>query len=155
DPATNTLFEPTNDWCNIIEKDKEAPQYNKGLYLGGSPTFDPWDQALGRLTAFNASDGSERWRYSAPKPLLAGVTVTSGGVLFTGEITGDFAAIDSSTGKFLYRFNAGGPIAGGVITYQVQGRQYVAAVSGFISDFFALSGGDQGGTPTIVLFSLP
>jgi hypothetical protein len=46
-------------------------------------------------------------------------------------------------------------VAGGVVTYQIRGKQYVAAISGFISDFFALTGGDQGGTPTVVLFSLP
>jgi alcohol dehydrogenase (cytochrome c) len=155
DAASNTLFEPTNDWCNFIEKDKEAPHFNKGLYLGGLPKMDPWEKALGRLTAFDASTGSERWRYSAAKPMLAGVTVTSGGVLFTGEANGDFLVMDSSNGKALYRFDTGGPVAGGVVTYQIQEKQYVAVVSGFISDFFALTGGDQGGTPTVVLFSLP
>jgi len=155
DPAGNTLFEPTNDWCNFIQKDKQPPQFDKGLYLGGLPKMDPWEKALGRLTAFDASTGTERWRYSSPKPMLAGVTVTSGGVLFTGEVTGDVLVLDTSNGKVLYRFATGGPVAGGVITYRISGKQYVAAISGFISDFFALTGGDQGGTPTVILFSLP
>ena len=155
DPVGNTLFEPTTDWCAIIHKDKEPPRFDADFYLGGLPHMDPWEKARGRLTAFDASTGKERWRFDASKPMLAGVTATSSGLLFTGETSGDVIALDSSSGKVLYRFNTGGPVAGGVITYEVHGKQYVAAVSGFMSKFFELSGGDQGGTPTVILFSLP
>ena len=155
DPAANTLFEPANDWCNVIKKDKEAPRYDAPMYLGGLPHFDPLEKARGRLTAFDASTGRERWRYDAASPMLAGVTVTSSGLLFTGEFSGDFLAFDAATGKVLYRFHTGGPVAAGVISYEIKGKQYVAALSGFVSDFFALDGGDQGGTPTLILFALP
>ena len=155
DPSTNTLFEPANDWCAVIQKDKEPPHFDADFYLGGLPHFDPWEKARGRLTAFDASTGKERWRYDASKPMLAGVTVTSAGLLFTGESSGDFLALDAANGKVLYRFNVGGPIAGGVITYERRGKQYVAAISGFMSKFFELNGADQGGTPTVILFSLP
>ena len=154
-PASNTLFEPAVDWCNIIKKDKEPPRYDAPLYLGGLPRFDPWDKARGHLTAFDASTGKERWRYESPKPMLAGVTATSAGVIFTGEFSGDFLALDAATGKALYRFDTGGPVAGGVITYETRGNQYVAVMSGFVSEFFALGGGDQGGAPMVILFSLP
>jgi alcohol dehydrogenase (cytochrome c) len=87
--------------------------------------------------------------------MLAGVTVTSAGLLFTGESSGDFLALDAANGKVLYRFNVGGPIAGGVITYEIRNKQYVAVISGFMSKFFELNGADQGGTPTVILFSLP
>ncbi|MGA8223329.1 MAG: PQQ-binding-like beta-propeller repeat protein [Candidatus Acidiferrales bacterium] len=155
DPAGNTLFLPANDWCNIIKKDKEPPHFDAPLYLGGLPHFDPWEKARGRLTAFDASTGKERWRYDSPKPMLAGVTATSAGLLFTGEFSGDFLALDAATGKARYRFNTGGPVAGGVITYAALGKQYVAVMSGYVSEFFALGGGDQGGAPMVILFSLP
>jgi len=154
-PVTNIIFEPANDWCSTIQKDKEPPRFDADFYLGGLPHFDSWDKARGRLTAFDASTGKERWRYDASKPMLAGVTVTSGGLLFTGETTGDVVAFDSASGKVLYRFNVGGPIAGGVITYEIHGKQYVAAVSGFMSKFFEMNGADAGGTPTVILFALP
>ena len=154
-PATNTLFEPANDMCSVIKKDKEPPRYDADFYMGGVPTLDSWDKARGRLTAFDASTGKERWRYDARKPMLAGVTATSSGLLFTGETSGDVLAFDAGSGKVLYRFNVGGPVAGGVITYEIQGTQYVAAVSGFMSKFFEFNGADQGGTPTVILFSLP
>jgi alcohol dehydrogenase (cytochrome c) len=83
------------------------------------------------------------------------VAVPSSGLIFSGESSVDFIALDAENGKVLYRFNVGGPIAGGVITYEIGGKQFVAAVSGFMSKFFELNGADQGGTPTVVLFSAP
>ena len=48
-------------------------------------------------------------------------------------------------------YDAGGPVAGGVISYAVNGKQYVAAISGFVSPFFQ---GIGGGSTTVVIFSL-
>jgi len=53
-------------------------------------------------------------------------------------------------GPALYRFDTGGAIAGGVVTYAVAGRQYVAAVSGGGSFFF----GSGKGAPSLVVFAL-
>src|SRR5439155_17886494 len=38
-----------------------------------------------------------RWRYRSAKPMVAGVTATAGGLVFTGELTGDFLALDAET----------------------------------------------------------
>ena len=62
--------------------------------------------------------------------MVAAVTPTAGNVLFAGELTGDFLALDARTGEVLYRFNTGGPMGGGVVTYEAGGRQYVAVASG-------------------------
>ena len=91
-----------------------------------------------------------RWRRQWPTPLVAGVTVTSGGVLFTGDLNNNFLAIDASNGKTLYSFNTGGSIGGGVISYEIDGKQYVATTSGVVSGFFGGSG-----TAAIMVFSLP
>ena len=83
-------------------------------------------------------------------PLVAAVTATGGGLVFTGEMTGDFLAFDAATGKERYRFNTGGGINGGISTYAVNGKQYVAVTSGGGTLTF---GG--GGSPTLFVFSLP
>jgi alcohol dehydrogenase (cytochrome c) len=72
-------------------------------------------------------------------------------VLFAGENTGDLLAMDTATGKVLYRFNTGGAMTAGVVTYAVGGKQYVGAASGRGS--FWLGGGK--GSPTVVVFTLP
>jgi alcohol dehydrogenase (cytochrome c) len=62
--------------------------------------------------------------------MTAAVTPTAGGVIFTGDLNGDFLALDTKSGDILYRFNTGGAIGGGVITYEVGGKQYIAVASG-------------------------
>ena len=114
-------------------------------------TLEPDENSQGFLTAIDASTGEIRWQYRSEEPMVAGVTTTAGGLLFTGENTGDLMALDADTGKVLYRFNTGGSMTAGVISYGVKGRQYVAAASGKGSYFL---GGDHG-APTIVVFSLP
>ena len=45
-----------------------------------------------------------------------------------------------ANGKTLYRFNTGGSVGGGVISYEIGGKQYVATTSGVVSGFFGGSG---------------
>ena len=117
---------------------------------GGAVVSDPRDQAKGWLTAIDASTGKVRWKNAWKTPLVAGVVATRGGVLFTGDMNNDFLALDASSGKVLYRFNTGGSIGGGVVSYELDGKQYVAVMSGVVSGFF---GGT--GLPTVIVFGLP
>ena len=85
-----------------------------------------------------------RWR-----PL----TTTSGNLVFFGELTGDLVVFHAETGDELYRFHTGGPIGGGVVTYTVNGKQYVAVSSGDPSILnWRL---DHTGSPTVLIFALP
>jgi alcohol dehydrogenase (cytochrome c) len=78
------------------------------------------------------------------------MTVSGGGVLFTGDLADNFVAIDTKSGKTLYTFNTGGSVGGGVLSYEIKGKQYVAALSGAVSGFFAGSG-----PAAVVAFALP
>jgi alcohol dehydrogenase (cytochrome c) len=150
-PATRTLYVATVDWCGTFTKTDKPPEFTENAhYYGGSVTPDPREQARGWLQAIDASTGTIRWKKQWPTPLVAGVTATSGGMLFTGDLNSDFLAIDASNGKTLYRFNTGGSIGGGVISYEIGGKQYVATTSGVVSGFFGGSG-----TSAIIIFSLP
>jgi alcohol dehydrogenase (cytochrome c) len=149
DSTRNTLFVPAVDWCGIFSKAPKDPPIMQGMhYYGGSVAQDAREKAKGWLTAFEASTGQERWKYASPTPLVAGMTATSGGVLFTGDLNNNFLALDAETGNVLYRFNTGGSIGGGVITYAIGGKQYVAATSGSVSAFFGGSG-----LPAVVVFA--
>jgi len=54
--------------------------------------------------------------------MYAAVTPTAGGVLLTGDLNGNFSRAQRRDGKELYRFNTGGPLAGGIVTYQHKGN---------------------------------
>jgi len=140
-PLSNTLFVPAVDWCTTFKKAADTPTFKQeDHYYGGTIVMDPFEKARGWLTALDASTGKTRWRYASNTPMLAAVTATAGNVLFTGDFNRDFLTLDATNGKVLYRFNTGGEVAGGIVTYAVGGKQYVAAVSGYVSAFFKGSG---------------
>jgi alcohol dehydrogenase (cytochrome c) len=83
--------------------------------------------------------------------MLAGITPTSGGLVLTGSGDGNVLAFDSTTGRELYSFYTGGPVAGGITTYLVRGKQYIAVPSGNSSK----SLWQTGGAATLIVFGLP
>ena len=155
----NMLIVPATDWCAEFSKDAAAPdpkkEHTRGFYFGGQTKFDPWSAARGRLTAFDAATGREKWRYDAAKPMIAGVTTTEGELVFTGEITGDFLALDAKSGKVLLRTALGGPAGGGVVTYSARGKQNVAVVSGIVGVYNLVAPEIGGGNTTVTVFRLP
>lgn len=158
-PKLDLLVAPATDWCDTITKASTAPsaakEHTQGWYFGGDQHFDKWSRARGWLTAFDASTGKMRWRYAAPKPMIAGVTITAGNLVFTGQLTGDFIALDAQSGKVLWRDNVGGPIAGGVVSYAAAGVQHVAVVSGFVGIYNTMAPEIGGGNTTVTVFALP
>jgi alcohol dehydrogenase (cytochrome c) len=150
-PLTGMLYVNAVDWCGKFAKAEELHTTEGRGFLGGSYTEDPVESSRGWLTAVDASTGAVRWRYQSGRPLLAAVTTTSGEVVFTGEVTGDMLALDARTGKVLYRFNTGGAMNGGVVTYSIEGKQYVAVATGSASAFWKVAPGSS----TIIIFALP
>jgi alcohol dehydrogenase (cytochrome c) len=148
---TNMLYVPAVDWCGTFRKAAESRFIMGQIYMGGMVVNDPPDKMKGWLTAIDASTGKVAWQYPAEKPMLAAVTTTSSGVIFTGELSGEFLTLDAKTGKVLYRFNTGGPMNGGVLSYAINNKQYVAVASGSTSGFWNAPLGSS----TIVVFALP
>ncbi|MDB6082769.1 MAG: Pyrrolo-quinoline quinone [Gammaproteobacteria bacterium] len=158
DAKLNLLVVPATDWCARFKRDASPPDSQKehthGFYFGGETDFDPWSAARGRLTAFDASTGKQKWRYDAAKPMVAGVTATAGDVIFAGELSGDLLALDARTGEVLLRRALGGPAGGGVVTYTAHGMQHVAVVSGFVGVYNMIAPEIGGGNTTVTIFRL-
>jgi alcohol dehydrogenase (cytochrome c) len=135
-PRTNTLYVNSIDWCTTVRvAPPEKLEGKDGLPWTGSSELEhpfgiPDSTRRGWLTAVNADDGRMRWQYSSPTPLVAGITATAGGLVFTGDLRGDVLAFDAESGQILWRANTGQPIGGGVVSYAVGGRQYIAVASG-------------------------
>jgi alcohol dehydrogenase (cytochrome c) len=150
-PQTNMLYVNAVDWCGTFRKAAESRTVGGQGFMGGTYIADPAEKARGWLTAVDASTGKVAWKYESAKPMLASVTTTSADLVFTGELTGDFLALNAKTGKVLHRFNTGGAMNGGVVTYAINGKQYVAVASGSASGFWQIPPGSS----TIIIFSLP
>jgi len=149
DAKDHLLITPMDDWCATLKLG--ATRYLPGqFFFGGSYEQDPNSTARGTLTATDPDSGKIVWQYKAQAPMLAGVTPTAGGVTFTGDMASNFLVFDSANGKVLYKNKTKGSIAGGVVTYSVNGKQYIAATSGNIS---RLTWGVQG-SPSMVVYAL-
>lgn len=135
-PLTNTLYVNAIDWCTTVKvAPPEKLEGKDGLPWTGSselehPFGTPDSTRRGWLTALDADDGRVRWRYASPTPLVAGITATAGGVVFTGDLNGDVMAFDAAGGQLLWRSNTGQPIGGGIVSYAVNRRQFIAVASG-------------------------
>jgi alcohol dehydrogenase (cytochrome c) len=84
----------------------------------------------GWLYAVDADTGAWKWRLKSNYPIVGGMTPTAGGVVFFGDIGGNFYALDAANGEKLWSQDLGGAIGGGVITYTANGRQKVAVAAG-------------------------
>jgi alcohol dehydrogenase (cytochrome c) len=147
DRVSGALITGSVDACFDVKLG--TTQYKAGaLNFGGS--VRPDGPITGWVTAVDAETGKVRWRYHAEKPVIAGVTPTAGGVTFTGDLAGNLLVFNSKTGELLRKVQTGGALAGGVVTYAVDGKQYVAFASGNISRsaFGAL------GLPSVVIMDL-
>jgi alcohol dehydrogenase (cytochrome c) len=150
-PRTNMLYVPSVDWCGTFRKAETLHHVTGQLYLGGSWMPDPVEQSRGWLTAIDASTGAIRWRYESRRPMLAAVTATSTDLLFTGELDGDFLILDARDGTVLHRHATGGAMNGGIVTYQIDGKQYVAVTSGTATRFWRT----RVAPAQLIIFSLP
>jgi len=149
DPVRRNLYAGTVEWCAIAQyepvKDVKAGQ----LAFGGRFGYDR-EGPTGRMTALDADTGEIQWQVKHDAPIVSAVLPTAGGVVFMGDLGGNLLAMDSDKGTELKRIQTGGSIAGGIVTYQLDGKQYIALTSGNVS---RLTFGGVG-APSIVVLAL-
>jgi alcohol dehydrogenase (cytochrome c) len=136
-PALNLLLVNAVDWCTAVKLADAATITGKlgSIWPGSDPQHpfghnDPKEMWGGWLTAIDADTGRVRWKYKSPTPLVAAVTPTAGGVVFTGDLNGDVLALDAAVGTVLWRDATGAALGGGLISYQTDGHQRVAVAAG-------------------------
>lgn len=131
DPQTKLFYVMAAEDCGIYR--------SKGRIFGNNP--DPSDPGLRLVRAINIETGDVVWEKPMPGPQetdYTGVLATGGGLVFHGEVGGDFAAVDAKTGKTLYTFRTNDAWRATPMTYSVNGRQYVAGMDGQVLWSFAL-----------------
>jgi alcohol dehydrogenase (cytochrome c) len=84
----------------------------------------------GYLKAIDPLTGQAKWQTGFKSPNYAGTLVTAGGLVFTGELTGEFIALDADSGKILWQFQTPSGIIGQPVTWEQNGEQYVTVTSG-------------------------
>lgn len=128
---TKLFYIPSNDWGMDIWNEPIA--YKKGAaYLGAGFTIKPIaDDHIGALRAMDPTTGKIVWEYKNKAPLWGGVLTTRGNLVFTGTPEGYLKAFDAKTGEELWKFQTGSGVVGSPVTWEQDGEQYVAVMSGW------------------------
>jgi alcohol dehydrogenase (cytochrome c) len=132
-PNTGLVYASTWNVPRIQQLAPPKPTIIGGVSTGvtaKAPEIHPGD-VLGHFAAINPLTGEKKWEVPLTDlPSSAGMLATSGGLLFTGKLTGEFLALDQETGKTLWQFQTSSSINSTAITYTHKGRQYVTIASG-------------------------
>ena len=107
-----------------------SPYPNGKLWLGGAFKVIPTEQQSGNITAVNYNTGKIKWQVKTPEPMIGGILATAGGLVFTGEGNGKFAAYNSSDGKELWSFRAGAGVNAPPSSYMIADKQYIVVGAG-------------------------
>ena len=114
-------------------------QFKEGkAYWGGTIQGLEKERKWGNVKALDPFTGEAKWNFEFNKPSWVGTLSTDGGLLFTGDDDGYLVALDSRTGKLLWKINTGSSMATAPITFTVKGKQYVTMASGGALLTFAL-----------------
>ena len=145
---TNFIFTGQVDWCTTVrlQTRDEVVASPIGQPWTGEKSLNPFN-VFGKFTradgvwagwlhAVDADTGVWKWRLKSNYPIIGAVTPTAGGLVFFGDMGGNFYALDAATGQKLWGKKIGGAIGGGVITYTANGAQKVAVATGYVSPAF-------------------
>jgi len=157
-PGLGLLYVNAIDWCTLVKMQPAAGiKGTPGASWTGAEPADGWlfgrhvEHWAGWITAFDPESGTVAWKVETPKPMVAAITATAGGLVFTGDLDGQILAYDAANGKELWRNATGKAIGGGVISYQAGGVQRIAAATGMNAGTWNI----RSGPARIVVYALP
>ncbi|MFK4505809.1 methanol/ethanol family PQQ-dependent dehydrogenase [Bradyrhizobium daqingense] len=130
-PDTQLFYVPTNHVCMDYEPFKVS--YTAGQpYVGATLSMYPpqGESHMGNFIAWDNKTGKIVWSNKEQFSVWSGALATAGGVVFYGTLEGYLKAVDAKSGKELYKFKTPSGIIGNVTTYENNGKQYIAILSG-------------------------
>ncbi|SFK38736.1 lanthanide-dependent methanol dehydrogenase XoxF5 [Methylocapsa palsarum] len=130
-PITNLFYVPANHVAMDYEPFRVS--YTAGQpFVGATLSMYPpkGDTHLGNFTAWDAKAGKIIWQKKEQFSVWSGALATAGNVVFYGTLEGYLKAVDAKTGDELFKYKTPSGIIGNVMTYEHNGKQYVAVLSG-------------------------
>ena len=131
DRMSGLFMVPTNHVCMDYEPFKV--DYVAGnAYVGATLSMypAPGGTHLGNFIAWDADKGKIVWSNPEPFSVWSGALATAGGITFYGTLEGYAKAVESKTGKELFKFKTPSGIIGNFMSYKHKGKQYVGILSG-------------------------
>jgi alcohol dehydrogenase (cytochrome c) len=126
-PKTKLLYIPALTNCVTVTIDRDKHTKERGWNGGLSQTADRWES---NLTAADPLTGEIKKTVHLRYPNYSGTLATGGGLVFNALLDGTVAAYDDTTLDELWKINVGSGFSAPPMTFAVNGKQYVAIVSG-------------------------
>src|SRR4029077_6518663 len=119
-PNTGLVYASTWNIPRIQRLAAPSPTIHGGAHTGVDariPENAPGD-VLGHFLAIDPLTGAKKWEVPlVDMPGAAGMLATGGGLVFTGKLSGEFVALDETTGQTLWQFQTGSGVNSTAITY--------------------------------------
>jgi len=132
-PITRLYYLGINNSC-MDAKVVSTPYVRGRAYTGVTltPKRAPGYDYVGEFVAFDPVSGKRAWTYRSPTgaAMTGSALATAGGIVFGGTADREFFALHSDTGALLWQTRLNGDVSGAPITFEVNGRQYVAITAG-------------------------
>ena len=138
-PQTGLFYVQATEGCQIFTKREEVWKPGK-QYFGGTAKNVPGEPPVKYLRAIDLAGGDVRWEIEqiGGRGTWGGVLSTDGGLVFYGDDSGAFAAVQATDGEPLWSFQLNVQFRASPMTYSIDGRQYVAIAAGRNVVAFAL-----------------
>ena len=140
DPSTRTFFVNAREVCMTFYAWK--PEYKEGdRFTGGAGQRIQSQEspAYGALRAIDPATGERKWEFRYLTPSTAGLLTTASGLIFSGDAEGNLLALDSRSGRLLWRYQMGAAMHGTSPTTSLRdGRQHVLVPAGTTLTAWAL-----------------
>jgi alcohol dehydrogenase (cytochrome c) len=128
-PKTELLYAPVQDVGATATRRRR--EFKESIPYWGAGVAVDLDDMSGSVSAFDPRTGKEAWRWRNDLPMCSSVLATGGDLVFAGEPTGEFNALDATTGEHLWKFQCGSGHHSSPSAYSVDGRQYIAVPTGW------------------------
>ena len=137
-PDTGLFYVMALESCDLfLAKPKEFVK-GENFYNTGT-SLPPGERMQKIMLALSVADGKRVWSYPqiGQGDSWGGTLTTAGGLVFFGDDSNSFEAVEAKTGRVLWHFNTGQVMRASPMTYSVAGVQYVGMAAG--SDVFCFS----------------
>jgi alcohol dehydrogenase (cytochrome c) len=128
DAKSKLLYQPFIEAC-ITAGDVGYPM----LMTGVNAMAAAWPQSkgkMGRLHAIDLEKGETRWLHRQVTPIVSSTLATAGGLVFVGDLDPSLKAFDALSGEVVWQAALPDDPSSSIISYAVDGRQYLAVVVG-------------------------
>jgi alcohol dehydrogenase (cytochrome c) len=124
---TKLLYIPSVSNCSTITIDREKHNRERGWNGGQAQTSERWESDL---IAADPTTAEIKRSVHLPYSNFSGTLATAGGLVFLALLDGTVAAYDDTTLAELWKINLGSGFSAPPMTFEVNGKQYVAVASG-------------------------